>query len=278
MKLIETYPVGIGTFCVGGGYYLDIKKDFADYDNDEKYIEALRYSLKLGQNHIDTAYTYGDGHTEAVISKAIKGLDRSKIYIADKLPKSHMRRSAVIPAIKEMLRRLDTEYLDLVYVHDVNVPEPMEGYLDALSDAVNLGLIREIGISNANLEQTKMAVKLSKYPIVANQIRMNPLDREKSPEELLEYCEEFNIKVVAYVPLNNPNFFKGLNESRLENIAKKYNKSVQSISLNWLINHKKVLAIPKATTREHIEDNYHSIEYKIEEGDLKAIDNLYIPK
>ena len=65
MKLIETYPVVLGTFCIGGGYYLDIKKDFADYDNDEKYIEALRYSLKIGQNHIDTAYTYGDGHTEA---------------------------------------------------------------------------------------------------------------------------------------------------------------------------------------------------------------------
>jgi diketogulonate reductase-like aldo/keto reductase len=81
-----------------------------------------------------------------------------------------MRKSAVIPAIKEILRKLEVEYIDLMYVHDVNIPEPMDGYLEALCDAVDQGLIREIGISNANLEQTKEAIAKCRYPIAANQI------------------------------------------------------------------------------------------------------------
>ncbi len=274
MKLKETHPIGIGTFMMGGDYDLEIKKDIADYDNDAACIEAIRHSIDLGQNHIDTAYSYGAGHTEEIVRAAIKGYAREKLYIADKLPKSHMRRSAVVPAIRIMLQRLGLDYIDLMYIHDVNAPEPMEGYLAGLAEAVDLGLIKEIGISNANLEQTKQAVALCKYPIVANQIQLNIIDRKRAPQDLLDYCESQNIAVVSYQPLQNPVYFNGLDNEAIIALAKKYNKTVQQIGLNWLIKHKKTIAIPKATMVEHIDSNFESLNFEISAEDLKFLDSL----
>jgi diketogulonate reductase-like aldo/keto reductase len=259
---------------MGGGYHLDLKRDYADYDNDERHIKAIKHSLTLGQNHLDTAYSYGAGHTEEIIGKAIKGYNRKSIFIADKLPKSHMAYSAVIPAIKEMMRRLDVDYIDMVYVHDVNVPEPMEGYIKGLNEAIDSGLINEIGISNANLEQTKEAIKLSKHPISANQIYMNILNRGKSPEELVNYCNNNNIKVVAYFPLQNKTFFDGLKHPLLTEVANKYQRSVSQIALNWLVKHKHVIAIPKASNLKHIDENFSSLDFELSRDDYILLDTL----
>lgn len=259
---------------MGGGYHLDLKRDYADYDNDEKHIKAIQHSLNFGQNHIDTAYSYGAGHTEEVIAKAIEGYKREDIFIADKLPKSHMRYSSVIPAIKEMIERLKVEYIDMVYVHDVNVPEPMDGYMKGLNEAIDLGLIREIGISNANFEQTKEAVKISRHPISANQIYMNVLNRTRSPEELVSLCKDYGIKVVAYFPLQNKTFFDGLVNPLLTEISSRYKKTITQIAINWLVKHKEVIAIPKASEIEHIDENIASLDFEISAEDLKLLDSL----
>jgi diketogulonate reductase-like aldo/keto reductase len=259
---------------MGGGFYLDIKKDFADYDHDAECIEAIKYSLVKGQNHIDTALAYGGGHTDELIAKAIKGLDRSKIYIAEKVPKSHMRRTALAHSVDQMLAVLGLDYLDLLYIHDVNIQEPMEGYIAALDELVDRGIVREIAISNANLEQTKKAVSLAKHPIAANQIQMNLLTRVQATQELLDYCKQQCIKVVAYQPLQNPFFFIGLKDPVIEEIAAKYGKSIQQIALNWLIKHQGVIAIPKAIKKEHIDANLQSLDFAISSSDLERLDHL----
>jgi hypothetical protein len=86
------------------------------YGNEEEEIEAIQYSLRIGQNHIDTAQIYGVGHTEEIVGNAIKKFNRSQIFIASKIWKSHIKRSSVLHGIEGMLKRLQTKYIDLVYI------------------------------------------------------------------------------------------------------------------------------------------------------------------
>lgn len=256
-------PIGIGTFLMGGGFHLDINRDFADYSKDDEVIAAIKYSISLGQNHIDTAYSYSDGHGEELVGLAVKDIPREKIFIADKLSKGHMLRNAVAPCVKKMLQRLGVSYLDLLYAHTANVPESIDEYILGMNDAVDAGLTRYIAVSNFDEEQLKHAISISKHPIVANQIQLNLVDRERAPDSLLSFCNQNNIKVVAYQPLRNQVFFEKYDSERLQEIASKYNKTIAQISLNWLVNEKGVLVIPKATQRQHIEENMQSLDFKL---------------
>ena len=76
----ELFPIGIGTWDMGGGRSPDLS-------NDQACIDAIRYSLSLGQNHIDTAEMYGGGHTDEIVGKSIKGYKRENLFIADKIYK-----------------------------------------------------------------------------------------------------------------------------------------------------------------------------------------------
>jgi len=108
----------------------------ADYDNDQREIEAIRYALSKGQDHIDTAQFYGATHTEELVGEAIRGFDRSKLFIASKVWKSHAKRSATPRAVEGMLARLGIEKLDLLYVHAPWEGIPMQEYILGLDDAV----------------------------------------------------------------------------------------------------------------------------------------------
>ena len=274
MQLRDTYPIGIGTFLMGGGFHRETARNTADYSNDDKYISAIKYSLEKGQNHIDTALSYSDGHCDEIVGKAIKGLTREKIFLADKLSKGHMLKNAVLPCIHKSLRVLGVDYIDLYYVHDPNVPEKMEGYIEGINDAIDLGLVKYIGVSNFNLEQLKQAITISKHPIVANQIEFNLIDRTQAAPELLNFCKKNNIIVVAYRPLQNKLYFDGLNHPLIVEIAQKYNKSVSQIGLNWLVKHKQVIAIPKAVEKKHIDENLASLDFEISTEDLNSLDAL----
>src|SRR5438105_5065656 len=98
----EVNPIGIGTWTIGEG------------SNDAGEVEAIRFSLESGQNHIDTAEMYASGRAELLVGQAIKGRDRSKIFIASKIWRNHASRNAVVSATREMLKRLKTDYLDLL--------------------------------------------------------------------------------------------------------------------------------------------------------------------
>jgi len=78
-------PIGIGTWMMGGGWYADAKVPYSDYRNDEKEIDAIKYSISKVQNHIDGAELYGAGHTDELIGIAIKDFDKSKLFIASKI-------------------------------------------------------------------------------------------------------------------------------------------------------------------------------------------------
>ncbi|MPM62763.1 Aldo-keto reductase YhdN [bioreactor metagenome] len=267
-------PLGIGTWMIGGGIYLESKTTYATYGNEEEEVKAIRYSIAQGQNHIDTAQMYGAGHTEEVVGQAIEGLDRNKLFIASKVWKSHATRLAVPHAIQDMLKRMRTDYLDLVYIHAPFPELEMEEYIHGLNDALDQGLIKNIGVSNFTFDQLKQAVSLSKHPISALQNHFNLLYKAEFPADLRRYCITNNIAMVAYRPLGRKLLADECQNEVLLNMAKKYGKTPAQVALNWLISQNGFYAIPKALKLEDIKENMAALEFEISQDDLEILNML----
>jgi diketogulonate reductase-like aldo/keto reductase len=262
----EVNPLGIGTWKMGGDILPSV---FGRNDADE--VEAIKYSIELGQNHIDTAEMYGTGKAEKLVGKAIKNENRSKLFIASKIWRHHTNKSSVVPAVEKMLERLRTDYLDLIYVH---YPwSNMHGYIEGLNATVAKGLAKNLGVSNFNLQQLKKAVALSERHIVANQVLYNVYKRGLVTDEMLEYCKAQNIMIVAYTPLEDV-VAESKEGSLLKELAEKYNKTSAQIALNWLIRQDNVITIPKAVSKKHIEDNLGALQFKLSDEDFVRIKEI----
>lgn len=270
----KVHKLGVGTWMMGGGVNREKGIVYADYDNDERDIEAIRYSLDNGQNHIDTAQVYGERHCEELVGEAIKGYDRESLFIASKVWKSHTKRSAVVRSIEESLKRLNIEYLDLMYIHSSNNAFGMEEYIPGLNDAVDEGFIKGLAVSNFTLAELKEAQSLSKHPIIANQILYNVIIRRDAQKELLDYCRENNILIVAYRPIERRLLADKCEVPEVLELAEKYEKTPAQISLNWLLNQELVLPIPKASNISHIDENLGSLDFTLEEKDQEILSKL----
>lgn len=271
---VPVHPVGIGTWAMGGSRMPD-GTIFADYEHDGEEAEAIRYALSKGQNHIDTAQLYGAGHTEEIVGEAIRGLDRSTLYLATKIWKSHAgSRLSVCRAVEDSLRKLGTDYVDLIYTHAPFDGIPAETTIAGLNDAVDAGLARSIGVSNYDAAQLKEAVRLSAGPIVANQLLYNILDRGLVTPQMLTFCREQGITIVAYRPVERRMLADKVDNPEVMEIASRYKRPVSQIAINWLIGQPGVVTIPKAVARAHIEENLASTAFSLADEDRHILDRV----
>ena len=266
----EIHPVGIGTWLVGGGPDKD-GNIVADTSDDEKVITALRYSLEMGQNHIDTGQIFGGGHTEELIGKAIRGFPRSDIFISSKVWKSHGAREKVREAVDIILKRLDTDYLDMLSVHKVWPEIPLEETVRGINDAIDEGTVRNIGVNNLSLKQLKRACEVSKHPVRAAQIHYSLWYKDDLSDEMRSYCEEKKITVVAFKPLERCRKLADGVPGILREMADKYDRSIHQVALNWIIRQKNMVTIPKALNPDHIKDNIEAAEFNISDADWKKL-------
>lgn len=250
----EIHPIGIGTWLMGGGLFED-RTPYANYEHDEVEIKAIQHALSRGQNHIDTAEFYAAGHTEEIVGKAISGLDRSKIFLASKIWKSHATRSAVPRAVEDMLRRLDTKYLDLLYIHapwpEISIDECLLG----ICDAIDAGLVRSLGVSNFNAQQLRSALGVSRHGVAAYQVHYSLLERSRFTEEVRVICAKEKSTVVAYKPLERKLLTNEGSAENLLKLAQDAGMTVGQMAIRWLIEQPGVVTIPKATKIEHIDEN-----------------------
>lgn len=267
-------PIGIGTWLMGGGVYPESKTTFAVYGQEQREIDAIRFSIEQGQNHIDTAQMYGAGHTEEVVGQALEGLDRDSLFVASKVWKSHATTAALPHAISGMLNRLKLKQLDLVYAHAPFPELPMKEYIDGLNDAVDQGLTVHIGVSNFSLDQLRQAVGLSRHPIAAIQNHYNLLHKREFSDDLQTFCRENNIMMVAYRPLGRKMLADECHNETILAMAQKYNKTPAQIALNWLISQKNMVCIPKTSTKANITENIAALRFEMTQEDIDLLKNL----
>jgi len=229
---------------------------------------TVREALELGYRHIDTAELYGN---EAEIGRAIKGTDRSQLFITSKVSNSNLRSENLAQACGASLDRLGTDYLDLYLVHWPNDKIPIENTMEAMQSLVAEGKVRSIGLSNFDVKRMKDAMSASKQPISNNQVEYHPYRPRK---EIPQFCEEQGVTLTAYCPLARG---KVLKDKTLKQIGRKYGKSQAQVSLRWLLQ-KGAVVIPKASSQEHLKANMDMDDWELSSEDIAAIDALTVEK
>jgi myo-inositol catabolism protein IolS len=159
-------------------------------------IAIMHRALDLGINLWDTAPSYGHGASEIVVGKAIKGR-RDRVVLATKVKYGHVMPELVEESCEESLRRLDTDYLDLLQIHWPSHDEPNELTIAGLAKLVKSGKVRYAALSNFNADQTDLAACV--YPVVSNQLPYALVWRYDEP--LFEHCASHRMGVLAYSPL-----------------------------------------------------------------------------
>lgn len=259
-----TLPViGIGTWPMGGYR----KKD--ENNNDERDIEALKFAIDKGITHIDTAELYADGYSEILLGKAIQGYNRDLLFIASKASRdSLLSKEGIKNACKKSLERVGVKYFNLYYLHWRN-DSSLNMQMEALEELYEEGLIKNIGVSNFNTESLKEAQSYCKYPIVANQVHYNLIFREPEREGLLKYCQENDVMLVAWRPIELGKLANTGNSGML-NLADKYPGWTHAqLSISWLISQKNVVTLFGGSNKDYIIENIKADGLVINNEDIE---------
>ncbi|WP_266079801.1 aldo/keto reductase [Haladaptatus caseinilyticus] len=242
-----------------GTYELD------DYD---ECVESVTTAIETGYRHIDTAEGYDN---ESAVGDAIAESDvpRDDLFVATKVSPDDLDYDKVLTSAEESLERLGLDYIDLLYVHWPTGEYDAEETLEAFAELRDEGLIRKIGVSNFTVDLLSEAIEVAEEPIFANQVEMHPLLQQ---EELREFCDQddIDVELVAYSPIARGDV---ADIPELRSVAEKHDASEAQISLAWC-REKGVTAIPKATSSEHIQENWRSLGVELDDEDVAKIDSI----
>ncbi len=235
-------------------------------------IDALKLGIELGMTLIDTAEMYGEGGAEKVVAEAISGC-RDDIFLVSKFYPYNASYDGVIKACDRSLSRLKTDYLDLYLLH-WRGSIPLSETLKALQHLKQAGKILEYGVSNFDTDDMKEAESLpGGKEIATNQVLYN-LKRRGIEWDLLPWCKQRNIPIMAYSPVEQRAF---VNDSQLKAIANRHNATSTQIALSWLLHQDNVISIPKATNPQHLKENRAALKLKLTTEDLQEIDRAFKP-
>ena len=225
--------------------------------------EACLTALREGYRHIDTAHAY---QNERGVGAAVRdsGIPREEIWITSKLWPSEYGEGKTAAAIEKMLSRLDTDYIDLLLLH-----QQFGDYLGAWKDmekAVREGKVRAIGLSNFESERLEEVLEAAQIKPAVLQVECHPYYQQN---ELKERIAAYGIKVESWYPLGHAD--AGLmNEPFFVELSGKYQKSVAQIILRWHIQAGNIV-FPKSTNPQHIRDNINIFDFSLTEEEMQQI-------
>lgn len=227
---------------------------------------AVATALGMGYRHVDTAQAYGN---EAAVGRGIAAadVDREDVFLATKVWIDSLAPEDVQRTTHESLERLGVEQVDLLYVHwPADTYEPEET-LSAFAELREEGLTEHIGVSNFEPRHLETARDVLDEDPFANQVEMHPL----LPQDgLRDAMAETETELVAYSPLARGAVF---DVPEISAVAEKHDVSEAQVSLAWLAE-KGVTAIPKATSSDHIADNWASLGLQLDREDVEKIDGI----
>jgi len=244
----EVPVLGLGTWQITG----------------EQCYETVSTALELGYRHIDTAQMY---ENERQVGRAVADseVDRDDIWITTKVTPGNARYDDVLESTRESLDRLDTGYVDLLLLH---WPNPLVDFRDtarAMAELRDDGLVDHAGVSNFRRWRLRKAREKSPIPILADQVRCHPY---YTRETLRRECEREGHVLTAYSPLAHGGV---VGDDRLAAIGDPYDRSAAQVALRWLTRRTNVVAIPKATSRDHLAANLAALDFELSDAELAEV-------
>jgi diketogulonate reductase-like aldo/keto reductase len=258
----ESVPAfGLGTWHMG-----EERRRAADEE------AALKLGIELGMTLIDTAEMYGNGTAEEIVARAVAG-QRDGLFIVSKVLPYNASRQGVVEACERSLKRLKTDRVDLYLLHwrgSVPLADTLAGFAQLKRD----GKIRHHGVSNFNTDDMQEWVGIAGGKTVAsNQILYN-LGRRGPEYELIPWCRERAISIMAYSPLEQGRI---LGNRTLQEVASRHGASTAQVALAWLLRQDGMIVIPKATSLDHVRDNRRALDLTLDPEDLAALDRAFPP-
>ncbi len=232
--------------------------------NDEETSEIIKNALNLGYKMIDTASFYNN---EVGIGKGIKesGVNRDEIFLVTKLWNDDHGYDNTIKAFNKSLENLQVDYIDLYLVHWPNKLNAETW--KAFEYLYESGKIKAIGVCNFKIDHLEELKKSAKIMPMVNQVEIHPFSIKN---ELIEYCNDNNIKVVAWSPISRG---RVLSNDLMIDLSEKYKKSIVNIVLRWHMQ-KGIIPIPKSSNIKRVKENIDVFNFEICDEDMKAIDSL----
>ena len=227
---------------------------------------GVTHALELGYRHIDTAQMYGN---EAEVGQGLgeASVDRDEVFLTTKLWHTNLRPADVHRTAEDSLRKLDTDYVDLLLIHWPNDAVPVAATLEAMLDLKAQDKIRHIGVSN--FTPTLVQEALDHAPIFANQVEYHPF---LSQAPLLEMAQAHDFMLTAYQPIARGTVN---DDETLQSIGAAHGKSPVQVTLRWLLQQDQVVPIPKAASADHRAANIDIFDFELTEDEMAQISALH---
>lgn len=233
----------------------------------EQCIRTVQFALENGYEHIDTAQDYDN---ERYVGKGIISADvpREDVFLATKVDPTNLGYEDVLSSTEESLNLLDTEYIDLLYIHwPTGMYEPEET-LPAFDKLYEDGIIRHIGLSNFTPQLVEEAVNVLEAPVFALQNEFHPYLQQV---ELRKFAIDNGYRFIGYSPLLKGKF-KEIEE--VIGVSNKYDATPAQVVLAWAASKDNVYTIPKATGEEHLLQNFEAANIELDGEDINRIDSI----
>ncbi|HII1109357.1 TPA: aldo/keto reductase [Staphylococcus aureus] len=297
---VEVFPIALGTNAVGGhNLYPNL--------DEEQGKDVVRQAINHGINLLDTAYIYGPERSEELVGEVVKEYPREQIKIAtkgshefDENQEVHQNNQPeyLKQQVENSLKRLQTDYIDLYYIHFPDDNTPKDQAVAALQELKEQGKIKAIGVSNFTLDQLKEANKDGYVDVV--QLEYNLLHREN--EAVLQYCVDHQITFIPYFPLasgilagkydentkfsdhrtTRRDFIPGVFEENvrrvkaLESLAAAHQTSIANIVLAFYLTRPVIdVIIPGAKRAEQVIENIKAADIVLSDDEIQYIDELF---
>lgn len=299
---VTAVPLGLGANAVGGTNL------FPDLE-DATGKAIVRAGLDAGINLLDTAFAYGLGHSEELIGQVLKDYERHQVVVASKAAQDISSGEQVLnntpkflrQAVDDSLRRLQTDYLDIFYIHFPDQQTPKDEAISALNDLKQAGKVRAVGVSNFNLAQVKEANRDGYVDVVENQYSLLHRDAER---DMMPYLQQQQISFVPYFPLasglltgkytadvtfpsadirhKNPDFqgtrFTTIVKkvAQLQAIATAHTATIAQVVLAWYVQNPQIsVVIPGAKKPAQVTANAQALTVALSATEYQQIDQLF---
>lgn len=242
----------------------------------QKEVDALRAGVDLGLTLIDTAEMYADGGAEEVVGEALQGGLRDKVFLVSKVYPWNAGGKKAIAACEASLRRLKTEVLDLYLLHwrgNYSLAETVE----VMETLIAQGKIRRWGVSNLDHSDMQELMRVRGGDACATNQVLYHLGSRGIEYDLLPWCQQRAMPVMAYCPLAQAGRLRDglLENSTVREIAAAHGVSAAQILLAWVISHQGVIAIPKASSVAHVQENAAALNITLSSEELIRLDNAF---
>jgi diketogulonate reductase-like aldo/keto reductase len=231
--------------------------------------EALRTGISLGMTLLDTSGNYGNGRSEQFLNHVIAG-QRERIFLVSKVEGDQVSGDGIARACAASLARLGTEYLDLYLLHWPVPSAQFAGVVAAFEQLRAAGKIRAWGVSNFNVAQMEDLFRVPDGQRCATNQVAYSLNNRRIESDLLPWCKQHNMPVMAYSPLGgDKNLVVG--DRTLAQVGTLHGCSAAAVALAWAIRSGSVIAIPESGTPAHVKENAVALSLTLTPRDLQTM-------